>query len=274
MNRTWRRTALLQSILLLAAAFTGAQEDNDANTPKLERFRKAIGAYEDLFTRSRIVWTEGPGASQEATVVLSGIDTERIVDGPSAYIRMIGHRKGGNETNNNTAVTDGTTCRLLNSSEGSTTCVISRATEEALVRFQNYLFQPHRGYGFVDADRVEILSDDGKDVHLRYHREHTYMDAEYTWFGEYLRLNRYQSGSKSTQALVAGTEYCYQYNEKAHGDARLAPAQIEQISRLHGIHGIYNIKEVDFDPRIPEGQFELTFPEGAYIRDERTEPPR
>lgn len=270
MSKTGRFAALAGIFLVQAAGSTGAQENKGTEAPEVKRYRKAISAYEELFTRSRIVWNEGPGLDQEATVVLSGIDTERIVDGPRAYIRMIGHGKEGKESSNTTAVTDGTTCRLVNSSEGNTTCVISRATEDALARFQNYLFQPHRGYGFADADRVEILKDDGQDVNLRYHRENTYMDAEYTWFGEYLRVNRYQSGSKNARAQVAGTEYRYHYNEQATGDTRLAPAQIEQISRLHGIHGMYNIKEVDFHPKIPESQFDLEFPEGAYVRDERT----
>lgn len=270
MNETLRTSVLVGVTLVLAAVSARAHTDDGAEAAKVERYHKAILAYEDLFTRSRIVWTEGSGPDQEANVVLTGVETERISDGPRVYIRTIGHIKGGNETSNHTAVTDGTTCRLLNSSEGSTTCVISRATEDALARFQNYLFQPHRGYGFADADRVEILKDDGKDVHLRYHRENTYMDAEYTWSGDYLRVNRYQSGSKNARAQVAGTEYRYHYNEQATGEARLAPAQVEQTSRLHGIHGIYKVKEVDFDPKISDSQFELAFPEDAYIRDERT----
>lgn len=166
-------------------------------------------------------------------MVLSGIDTERIVDGTSAYIPTIGHRKGKRNKQQYCGDRWNHVHTLEQFGRKYYMCDSVRATEDTLVHFQNYLFQPHRGYGFVDADRGgDSLSDDGKDVHLRYHREHTYMDAEYTWFGEYLRLNRYQSGSESAQALVAGTEYRYQYNEKAHGDARLAPAQIEQISRL------------------------------------------
>lgn len=271
MNGKWRVAALAGFGLVLATALAGSQENDAAEAANVERYRKAILAYEDLFTRSRIVWTEGPGAGQEAALVLSSIETERIVDGPRSYIRTLGHRKEGNETSKNIAVTDGTTCRLLNSSGSNPTCVVSPATEDALSRFQNYLFQPHRGYGFADADRVEVLGDDGKDVRLRYHRENTYMDAEYKWLGDYLRVKRYQSGSKNALALVAGTEYRYHYDEYAAGDARLAPAQIEQISRLHGVHGLYTITEVDFDPAIPDGQFNLEFPEGAEIRDETTE---
>lgn len=267
MNTGWR---FAQVVVVLVAFSAGAQDNGDADGAKAERYHKAIRAYEELFTRSRIVWTERPGTGQEATVVVSSVETERIVDGPRAYILVSAHEIGGDEKSSDIAVTDGKTCRLSHRLGTNVTGEITLATEETLARFQPYLFQPHQGWGFANADRVEIVRDDGKDVHLRYHRDNTYMDAEYTWFGDYLRIGRYQSGSKNARAQVAGTEYRYHYDEQATGDARFAPRQIEQISRLHGVHGLYDIKVVDLNPTISEGQFDLEFPDGASIRDERS----
>lgn len=265
MQWTWKVLVIVG--LLAALAPVSALALESADTGQVARFQKAIAAYEDLFTRSRIVWSTDVGAMQVANVVLTDMETERIVDGPSAYMKNTGRTVGGETLVVDIAVSDGKACRVLSNVGSGWQGIVDGATEDALSRFQNYLFQPHRGYGFNNASRVEILGDDGHEVHLRYHRENTYMDADYVWHGAYLRVTRYQSGSKNARAQVAGTEYRYHYKDQATGDAQLAPVQIEQTSRLHGVHGIYEISAVDFDPVIAEDQFKLTFPDGTYVRD-------
>ena len=270
LSRSWR-TPLLSVLVVPCFAFMASSEEPQDRF--IEDCIAKIRAYEGLYRTSRI--TVNVNADDHSPPDLESIRMEVTVDGERMrYDERAVYANKPDELN--TIVSDGERLKAWSRREtnrfGQGT-VKPHEKNEVRAWSHSLYFRPCESYAFLSYPQIERVSHESREVTLSfYHPEYDQRYVvRYEECGEYMRplfLDQ-QLSDKKNRAPGAGIQYKYTYRDKRVKDGgEIWPIRIETRSKSHGFTEIYEVKDVDFEPQIEEVQFDLEFPDGAWVTDE------